>query len=196
MRGCWYVVHVVVPDGLQVHAGGSDHHVQRLSLPLLQQSFSAVLRAAAGVGARSVAVPALGCGVNGWRPSLAAAAAARALVEVAEYGTLSSVDLVIGSDSMAQRWREALADAVGPPALAPAAAGGDGLIAAWQISQHQAASLRPLVAAQKEGLVSTDDASQRQSIRALREKLLLQVKTSGTRQPACADDAAPGKWRR
>ena len=63
-RGCRYVVHVVVPDGLQVPAGGSDGHVQRLSVLLLRQSFGAVLAAAAGCGARSVAVPALGCGVN------------------------------------------------------------------------------------------------------------------------------------
>ena len=49
-RGCRYVVHVVVPDGLQVPAGGSDGHVQRLSVLLLRQSFGAVLAAAEGCG--------------------------------------------------------------------------------------------------------------------------------------------------
>ena len=173
-RGCRHVVHVVVPDGLQVHAGGSDRHVQRMALPLLRQSFSAVLTAAAGVGARSVALPALGCGVNGWQPSLAAVAAAHALADAAAASagsTLSAVDLVMGSEKMAQRWREALEAALGPPEAAA-----DGLNVTWELSQQQAASMSPLLAEQADALVSSDDAAQRQSIRVLRERLLRQVR--------------------
>ena len=56
-RGCRHVVHVMVPDGLQIHGGGTDRHVQRMALPVMRQSFSAVLDAAADVGALSAAMP-------------------------------------------------------------------------------------------------------------------------------------------
>ena len=117
-RGCRHIVHVVAPDGLQVHAGGSDQHVQRTAQPLLRQSFGAALAAAAACRARSLALPALGCGVNGWRPSLAAAACAYACADAAATtpsgGTLRRVDLVMWDDSMAQQWRETLIRLLGP----------------------------------------------------------------------------------
>jgi O-acetyl-ADP-ribose deacetylase (regulator of RNase III) len=59
--GCDLVVHVVAPDGLNIHAGGRDDHIQRLSEPLLLRAISSALAAAAGHGARSVALPAVGC---------------------------------------------------------------------------------------------------------------------------------------
>jgi O-acetyl-ADP-ribose deacetylase (regulator of RNase III) len=119
-RGCRNIVHVVVPDGLQVHAGSSDRHVQRTSLPLLRQSFSAALAAAAGCGARSVAMPALGCGVNGWPHAVAAEAAICALTvatpaEGSCSGTLETVDLVLRTEAAAQHWLDAVGSALGPP---------------------------------------------------------------------------------
>lgn len=122
-HGCRHVVHVVVPDGLQVHAGGSDRHVQQTGLLLLQQSFSAAIMAAAGCGARSLALPALGCGVNGWSPLLAAAAATHAIVDAAKARAvdtnidttcISAVDVVLQTNAMALRWLSAVEAILGP----------------------------------------------------------------------------------
>ena len=177
-RGCRHVVHVMVPDGLQIHGGGTDRHVQRMALPVMRQSFSAVLDAAADVGALSAAMPALGCGVNGWSPSLVAAAAAHALADAAAAsGAVSAVDLIMGSQQMARAWGEVLEAALGPPTLEPHAA--DRHISTWQISPQQSASLGPLLAEQGDQRVSSDDASRRKSTRALRERLLLRVCRAG-----------------
>lgn len=80
---CAHIIHAVVPDGLYAHSGGNDAHIQQLSSSGLRQSFASVIARAEDVGARSLAIPALGCGVNGWRPAVAARAAAQALSEVA-----------------------------------------------------------------------------------------------------------------
>ena len=79
---CAHIIHAVVPDGLYAHSGGNDAHIQQLSSSGLRQSFASVIARAEDVGARSLAIPALGCGVNGWRPAVAARAAAQALSEV------------------------------------------------------------------------------------------------------------------
>ncbi len=132
--GSRHVIHVIVPDGLQVHAGGSDHHVQYIATPMLHKSFRAVLAAATSCGARRVAIPALGCGVKAWRPRLAAAVAARAIADVVgecgrpsthgnknswsgagkSAGVIDAVDFVMHSDEMAQHWEKAFGHAFGP----------------------------------------------------------------------------------
>ena len=80
---CAHIVHAVVPDGLYAHSGGNDAHIQHLSSSGLRDSFASVIARAEDVGARSLAIPALGCGVNGWRPAVAARAAAQALSKTA-----------------------------------------------------------------------------------------------------------------
>ena len=116
---CDHVVHVVAPDGMYIHAGGRDDHIQSLGEPLLRQSFSSALSAAAGAGAHSVALPALGCGVNGWQPAVAARAAAQALADAVRSGDLSvpsAVDLVMLSPAMYRTWRAVIEKHLGPPA--------------------------------------------------------------------------------
>ena len=135
-RGCTHVVHTVVPDGLYVHAGSSDAHVQAMSEPLLRESFSAVMATAAEVGAESVALPALGCGVNGWRPALAALAAAHAAAAAAGDSTRAPgrVDFVMVNVAMWRRWRQVLAGSLGPPVTVEEAAGdGRTPMATWHL---------------------------------------------------------------
>eukprot|EP01050_Picozoa_sp_SAG11_P011825 SAG11_NODE_1279_length_5314_cov_3.403835_7_plen_147_part_00 len=54
---CEHVIHACAPDGLYGCA---------TSEPLLKITFAQVLKEASALRACSVAVPALGCGVNGW----------------------------------------------------------------------------------------------------------------------------------
>jgi O-acetyl-ADP-ribose deacetylase (regulator of RNase III) len=131
--GSSHVIHVVVPDGLQVHAGGSDHHVQDTATPVLHKCFRAVLTAATSCGARSVAMPALGCGVKAWRPRLVAEVAAYAIADAVagESGrptthssknswsgtnarAIDAVDFVMHSDEMARHWAETFGAIFGP----------------------------------------------------------------------------------
>lgn len=130
--GCRHVIHVVMPDGAQVHAGGSDHHVQQTGIPMLRQSFRAVLNAAVECGARSVGMPALGCGVKLWKPRLVADIAGRVVAEAAlEHGSLATrgdsgsyngagdraidaVDFVMRTDDMARHWVETFETIFGP----------------------------------------------------------------------------------
>jgi O-acetyl-ADP-ribose deacetylase (regulator of RNase III) len=152
--GSRHVIHVIVPDGLQVHAGSSDHHVQYVATPMLHKSFRAVLAAATSCGARRVAIPALGCGVKAWRPRLAAAVAAHAIADAAvgecgkpktrgnknswsaagtNAGVIDAVDFVMHSDEMAQHWVETFRHAFGPSVES---SDRDTTIATWDLWQH------------------------------------------------------------
>ena len=146
--GCRHVIHVVVPDGAQVHAGGSDHHVQQTAIPMLHQSFCAVLNAAMECGAHSVGIPALGCGVKLWKPRHVADVAARVVADAAlECGTLTTrgnrvigaVDFVMRTDDMAWHWVEAFETLFGPSVEAtPPQPLANGPIATWDLCRHMA----------------------------------------------------------
>jgi O-acetyl-ADP-ribose deacetylase (regulator of RNase III) len=101
--GVEHVLHVVVPDGI---SGGPPNE------PLLRQSFTAVLEAATLCGASSLALPALGCGVQGWRAATAARAAALAVQSATaaadgdqQANAVDRLDMVMGSASMWRTWR-------------------------------------------------------------------------------------------
>ena len=63
MRSCQHIIHAVCPDGLY----GSGGAASESGPAQLRQTFAAVLAAADGAGASVLALPALGCGVQGWR---------------------------------------------------------------------------------------------------------------------------------
>jgi O-acetyl-ADP-ribose deacetylase (regulator of RNase III) len=79
LETCDHVIHAVAPDGLYGAGGGTAADPE-----VLRRSFAAVLRQAEQLGARSVAIPAIGCGVQGWRPSVAARVALEAIMEHCE----------------------------------------------------------------------------------------------------------------
>jgi O-acetyl-ADP-ribose deacetylase (regulator of RNase III) len=60
---CKHVIHAVCPDGL---------YGERSTEHLLRATYRAVLSEAAALGCESVVLPAIGCGVQGWRPAVAA----------------------------------------------------------------------------------------------------------------------------
>ncbi len=65
-----HIVHCVAPDGM---------YGQESDPSTLRKTFEASFSAASSVGAESVAVPAVGCGVQGWPPAAAYRAAMGAL---------------------------------------------------------------------------------------------------------------------
>ena len=121
--GVEHVLHVVAPDATM---GSTPDEA------LLRQSFTALLEAASLCGARSLAVPALGCGVQGWRAAIAARAAAlsvqSAAAAVGSSGeqTLDRVDMVMGDETMWRTWRAVLEKTLGPPSSSVVGTAGGG----------------------------------------------------------------------
>mmetsp|Transcript_22933 Transcript_22933/g.36833 ORF Transcript_22933/g.36833 Transcript_22933/m.36833 type:complete len:255 (-) Transcript_22933:100-864(-) len=66
-----YVIHCCVPDGLY---GVGDNGSQTL-----KETFDSCFEVANELGVRSIAFPALGCGVQGWRPAVAFHAALQSI---------------------------------------------------------------------------------------------------------------------
>lgn len=98
-----WVVHVVAPDALLEQPPGRS--------ALLRQTYDAALDAAAAKGCRSLALPAIGCGIRGFPPEEAAKAAFDAAAAWLTFqdgdrrhGQLSRVDFVVYSDFVAHHW--------------------------------------------------------------------------------------------
>jgi hypothetical protein len=96
-------VHVVAPDALLEQPPGRS--------ALLRQTYDAALDAAAAKGCRSLALPAIGCGIRGFPPEEAAKAAFDAAAAWLTFqdgnrrhGQLSRVDFVVYSDFVAHHW--------------------------------------------------------------------------------------------
>jgi O-acetyl-ADP-ribose deacetylase (regulator of RNase III) len=96
-------VHVVAPDALL------EQPPERSAL--LRQTYDAALDAAAAKGCRSLALPAIGCGIRGFPPEEAAKAAFDAAAAWLTFqdgdrrhGQLSRVDFVVYSDFVAHHW--------------------------------------------------------------------------------------------
>jgi O-acetyl-ADP-ribose deacetylase (regulator of RNase III) len=136
--GCSTVVHVIMPDGLYgapANSPGdvSNSSVSRLAPAAYQDAYAhayshaqvmygrrwlGALRVAAARGASVVALPALGCGVQGWGAAAAAQLAARSTLAfaveeatgVAEGQhtlpppTLREVRIVLGASDVARAW--------------------------------------------------------------------------------------------
>ena len=105
---CDWCVHAVAPDsefGYEGHYQGQpgirgEEVRARSSPPLrrLRQTYEAALAACHRRGAETAALPALGAGVKGWRPSISAAMCLDALCRDAERGRFAEVSVVLGSD--------------------------------------------------------------------------------------------------
>ena len=97
------IIHTVAPDGLY-GAGVSDDQ-----LALLKTSYAVAMATAEEHGATSVAIPAIGVGVNGWHPAVAARQALNCALDRARAaptdGSLRRIDFVLKSDSVWSVWQ-------------------------------------------------------------------------------------------
>ena len=101
ITSCRHVIHAVAPDGLY---GGQDPSANEA---LLHKTFASILSAAEQMGSSSVACPALGCGVQGFRPAVSARAALAVANIWLQSGTLSSVrtlTFVIRAEDVWRSW--------------------------------------------------------------------------------------------
>ena len=101
--GASTIVHAVAPDGR--HLAGSGRRYEQAAA-LLAQTYAAAIHEASEAGARSVAIPALGCGVNGFPLATATSAAltaAAAWLDGRRGLGLDRVDVVL-SASCDQAW--------------------------------------------------------------------------------------------
>jgi O-acetyl-ADP-ribose deacetylase (regulator of RNase III) len=101
------------PDGRY-----SSHWSARAGEPILQETFAAALAQAGALGATSVAMPSIGCGVHCWPARLAAKAAFDALQAwAAQTGTASGpkrVDIVLKDSASAELWSACARERFGP----------------------------------------------------------------------------------
>lgn len=113
-----------LPATWVIHTVGPNRHVGQTNPALLASCFTESLRIAEGLGARSVAFPAVGAGVYGWDARQVAQVALDAVrgyagrskepgVEVAEF--------VLFSAEMAAIFRDALGSGAADPAAGPSA---------------------------------------------------------------------------
>lgn len=125
------VVHVVAPDGRH-----QSHWTASGTLPLLRNAFIAAIAQAEEAGAASLAVPSIGCGVNGWPPPVAARAALDSVEAWAARdggaGTSTSlrrIDFVLLGASELAAWRRVASDIFGEVHEA-----GDDGVHSWSLS--------------------------------------------------------------
>lgn len=123
-----------LPATWVIHTVGPNRHVGQTNPALLASCFAESLRIAEGLGARSVAFPAVGAGVYGWDARQVAQVAFDAVRGYAGRSSEPAVELVefvLFSEEMAEIFRDVLgSDAGGPSAdrsaADPGEAGGAG----------------------------------------------------------------------
>ena len=114
------VVHAVAPDGRGHHVHpkrrrGDAYH------GLLRSTFAAAIAQADAAGARSVAIPSLGCGVHCWGLHDAARAALAATSEWLQRPSgVERVDFVLLSDEARAVWEAHARERLGAPTAAAA----------------------------------------------------------------------------
>ena len=100
-----------------------------------------MLSQAAALGCDSVAIPAIGCGVQGWRPAAAARAALEAIAEhnaTTHAGTPTRIDFVLRANDAWRGFRPVAEKILGAPVAEsgaepePGVHGGD-TIAEWEL---------------------------------------------------------------
>lgn len=107
------VVHAVAPDVEWTHGkyrGPSSKGDDQMRPPeeLLRSAYTAALARAADCGAVSVACPALGCGVKGWKPSVSAAFGLEAAARLAATrGPVRELTFVMHDDACWLGWLRA-----------------------------------------------------------------------------------------
>lgn len=117
-----------LPATWVIHTVGPNRHVGQTNPALLASCFAESLRIAEGLGARSVAFPAVGAGVYGWdarQVAQVALDAVRGYAGRSRESVIGLVEFVLFSDEMADIFRGVLGnDAGGPSAADPGEAGG------------------------------------------------------------------------
>jgi O-acetyl-ADP-ribose deacetylase (regulator of RNase III) len=114
-----------LPATWVIHTVGPNRHVGQTNPALLASCFTESLRIAEGLGARSVAFPAVGAGVYGWDARQVAQVALDAVRGHAGRSTesvIGLVEFVLFSDEMADIFRGVLGDAGGLSGGDPSAA--------------------------------------------------------------------------
>ena len=107
---CRWVIHAVAPDALY---GGDPASNEAI----LQQTLESVIARAEGVGARSIGCCAIGCGVMGFRPAIAARETFAVAARWLEEGTASSLQelsFVLFADDVWRTWPAIAAKRCGP----------------------------------------------------------------------------------
>ena len=128
--GIRWVVHTVAPDGRDpIEPLGR-------ATPLLKSAFATAITVAGEAGARSLALPSLGCGVNNWTPTTAAHAALAALADDWQQPArrISQVDFVLRSGRALDAWQACAYRLFGPPASTDA----DESIDTWEWGSTEA----------------------------------------------------------
>ena len=114
---CDHVIHTVCPDGM--------YGFERDAEDLLRETYRAVLAECSLLQCTSLAMPAIGCGVQGWRPAFTARIALEAVEahNASPWGGVPSrVDMVFNSESAWRSFRLIAEKQLGPPLEKTAAA--------------------------------------------------------------------------
>ncbi len=116
-----------LPATWVIHTVGPNRHVGQTNPALLASCFTESLRIAEGLGARSVAFPAVGAGVYGWdarQVAQVALDAVRGYAGRSRESVIGLVEFVLFSDEMADIFRGVLGDADGRSGAGPGETGG------------------------------------------------------------------------
>ena len=128
-----WIVHAVAPDGRY-----PNHWAAYAGIPILRDTFASAIVCADEVGASSLAVPSIGCGVNGWPAAVAADAALDAVEEClirkddSSIGSVQRLDFVLRGASELTAWRESARQRFGDPGPASQRTA-SGELEAWQL---------------------------------------------------------------
>lgn len=115
------VIHAVAPDGLYGSQPSSSSSSLSSALPetLLCRTYTAILEAARGSSIESLALPAVGCGVLGFRAGVGAKIALKALIAQASStgsgGVPLRVDVALLDDSAFTAWSRTARALLGEP---------------------------------------------------------------------------------
>ena len=111
-----WIIHAVAPDG---RYGRTNNLSTADAEPILGETYASTIAQANEAGARSLAIPSIGCGVNNWPASKAARAAIDAIAEwssrEADAGPLEQIDIVLRSAADVGVWRESAVERLGAP---------------------------------------------------------------------------------
>lgn len=125
LRECQHLRETTLPDGLPVgdavatgagrlparwviHTVGPNRHAGQTDPALLSSCFSRSLEVAAGIGARSIAFPAVSAGVYGWDGAEVADLAVAAVRESPVLERFETVRFVLFSDDLLREFTRAL----------------------------------------------------------------------------------------
>ena len=132
------VVHAVAPDGAASApwslAAVNSVPGQKEADARLLDTFEAALQAVDAAGARSLGMPAIGCGVLGWQPARAAEVALQAFAAAARKpSSLERIDLALPDEATLAVFSRCAKVALGPPRTCGSDDLGGGLAAVFYL---------------------------------------------------------------